>query len=172
MNQVAISTVLIRLFGLYVFLTGVIQFCENLWVGGRAMLPYVFSMLLAYSLIGVGITLVARKVSGFLFTENKCVVGKGRISESALMSVGVALIGVYLFGKSAPSLISMIADMALANGAKPTGEEYLDFADLMMSMRKINYTYEIINHSANILVACILVFRRRTICGFINHVSR
>lgn len=174
MNQVALSSVLIRLYGLYLLCSTIAQigssylfqqtyymFDADATAGYYAIGFFSLAVILQIA-AGVIMIVLGGKISRLLFPDNRAVIADGSINGEALLYIGVALIGVYFFAGYLPAALNVVFDWFSSNAASNSyGASETEYRDL----RSIEYLIML-------FVSSVLIFRRKTICEWMGRVAK
>lgn len=116
MNQQALASVLLRVFGIYVVYSAISILSSSVILQGYAyyssfpgdtfsLIGMIGAAWLIQLAFGIVLTLFARRISKFFFAENLMVADVGGIDEHVLFHVGICLMGVWFLFSNIPSFL-------------------------------------------------------------------
>lgn len=169
MNQVAFSTVILRLIGFYLIFKLIIDLSmaavvHQGWSFGEAesTIPaWLIAALVLRCVLGLALVLFAPSISRLLFDEGENVISAGQIDGTALLQVGLSLLGFYFLIQYLPALAQFSIDWFRAQAADvpPPQPAYGPFHGWI----------EVV---AMTILSLLLIFRSKSLGSWVDRVSR
>ncbi len=173
MNQVAFSTVILRLIGFYIvynliaWLAMGLVIPQGLFMSVEAegqrpvLLGWLGLGVATRAALGIVLVLFAGKISWLLFSEGTNVITDGAINGAALLWVGLSLMGCYFLVSYVPSLVDI-------------GLHWLRAEASDASMRGFIYApyHSPIGPAVMTVLSLFLIFKSRTISNWVIRVSK
>ena len=173
MNQIAFSTVILRLAGFYLiynliadlsmgaFIHQAFLMAEGLEEGRSAFVGWIIASFLVKALLGLALVMFAPKISRLLFVEGDNVISAGQINGAALFWVGLSLLGFYFLIRYLPALTQIGIDWFRAEAADTRSPE-VSYWPFRGPIEAIVMT----------ILSLFLIFRSKTICSWVTRVSK
>jgi hypothetical protein len=174
MKQIALSTVLLKIWGLALVFSvasklsagyavgTIISFLESQPDMGLAYLGIVTLGYVLQLAAGICLMVYGGKVSKMLFKEDREVISSGIIDPRAILPVGICLIGVFFFVKHIPSAVPQFVQWFRWKA------EGLD----LQSGSVFPFQTEVIASLIMVLLSLVLIFRGKQIGAFISKNQR
>ena len=181
MNQQALSSVLLRVYGIYIVYStisvlsgGLLMQTYSYWnvdsEGAFSFIAIMSTVWFIQFVFGIVLIIASRKISKFCFPENLVISEGGTINESVLFHIGICLVGIWFLISNLPSFL-LQGFAWFKTQATNTAPVSARSEELYGPSSGISYDH-LPYYTIMVVLSLILIFRSKSLANWIFRCSK